>query len=137
VLELLGRADAQVKVRGMRVELGEIEHALEGHPDVREAVVTVSNGDDGALVAYTLAPAPTPAPSELDAFLRERLPEYMVPRAFVAVDAWPRTPSGKIDRKALPAPALGAPPTLDFVAPRSPLEETVARVWSDVLGVER
>src|SRR5215203_1005044 len=133
-LEYLGRLDHQVKVRGFRVELGEIEAALARHPRVREAAVTAQeDGDRGArLVAY-IVPADVP---ELRGFLREILPEYMVPSAFVGLDALPLSANGKVDRRALPDPGrTGTPgPAADF---RTLEEERLARMAAEVLGIER
>jgi amino acid adenylation domain-containing protein len=140
-IEYLGRADDQVKVRGFRIELGEIEAALCRHPQVREAVV-LARGDLGgnkSLVAY-LVPHPDQRPTVSDCIrhLKETLPDYMVPAAFVVLDALPLTTNGKVDRRALPAPD-GARPELDvaYVAPSSPTEEMLAAIWSEVLGVEK
>ncbi|MET8046927.1 amino acid adenylation domain-containing protein [Streptosporangium sp. NPDC005286] len=140
-VEFLGRNDAQVKVRGYRIELGEIETHLLAHPAVRDAVVVVRE-DDGAkeIVAY-LRPHPGQdpvGPGEWRAYLRQNLPDYMVPTAFVTMETFPLTPNGKVDRLALPAPdhsrsAGGA----GYVAPRTPLEVTLVTQWSQVLGVER
>ncbi|MET0621647.1 MAG: amino acid adenylation domain-containing protein [Pyrinomonadaceae bacterium] len=140
-VEYLGRADEQVKVRGFRVEVGEVESVLRQHAEVRECVVTA--GDDGRgglrLVAYVVPRAPTLAePGGLRNFLSEQLPEYMIPSAFVRLEALPQTPNGKLDRKALPAPdgasrEAGEP----YVAPRSELESLIAGVWQEVLEVER
>ncbi len=129
-VEPLGRADLQVKIRGFRVELGEVEAALASHPSIREAVVVArGEGDDRRLVAY-IVPA---VEDDLRSFLRVRLPEYMVPSALVFLDALPLTPNRKVDRKALPEPARE-----DIeVAPLSQMEELVAAIWSEVLGVER
>ncbi|HEX8241862.1 MAG TPA: amino acid adenylation domain-containing protein, partial [Longimicrobium sp.] len=139
-LEYLGRFDTQVKVRGHRIELGEVEHALLHHPAVHEAVAEVR---DGRLVAYTVAaPGAEPAAAgELRTFLRERLPEYMLPSAFVAMDSFPTTTSGKIDRAALPTPREEQAPAAASAsagdAPTSPVEETLARIWAQVLRRER
>lgn len=136
-LEFLGRIDHQVKVRGFRIELGEIEQALGAHPAVAAAVVTArEHAGDTRLVAY-LTGAPPPA-AELVAFLREHLPEYMLPSAFVALPAFPLTPNGKIDRAALPEPefgraALGTP----YQAPRDPLERVIAEVFAGLLAVDQ
>ncbi|MFL6198800.1 MAG: amino acid adenylation domain-containing protein, partial [Thermoanaerobaculia bacterium] len=123
-IEFLGRIDFQVKVRGFRIELGEIEAALSAHPSVRQAVAGLR---DGRLVAWIV--------SDGEAGLREhlkgRLPEYMIPSAFVRMDAFPLTPSGKVDRRALPEPSLGE---RRFVAPHGEVEEMVAGIWSDLLG---
>jgi amino acid adenylation domain-containing protein len=144
-IDLLGRMDHQVKVRGFRIELGEIEAALEAHPGVREAVVVArSDGSDRSdrsvrsLVAYVTGDASALSVTELRASLGRSLPDYMVPAAWVVLDALPLTPNGKVDRRALLAsagerPALGAA----YVAPRTPLEELLAGVWSEVLRVER
>ncbi|HSL81570.1 MAG TPA: amino acid adenylation domain-containing protein, partial [Thermoanaerobaculia bacterium] len=140
-LEFLGRLDHQVKVRGFRIELGEIETALAAREGVREAVVVARPGVGGAgdarLVAYVVpAPGCAPDPEDLSAALTERLPGYMVPSAFVVLDELPLTPSGKVDRKALPEPApRGARGTV--VAPRTPAEELLAGIWSEVLGIDR
>jgi acyl-CoA synthetase (AMP-forming)/AMP-acid ligase II len=141
-LEYLGRRDHQVKVRGFRIELGEIEAALTRHPAIREAIVLALNdGADGEtrLVAYLVAPAEeVPTPQDLRQFLKGSLPEYMVPSAFVAMEALPLTSHGKVDRKALPAPdAILREPEESFVAPRTPVESALAGIWAEVLGVER
>jgi acyl carrier protein len=141
-IEFLGRIDHQVKIRGYRIELGEVESALVSHAGVRESVVVVREDEPGEkrLVAYvvpdgSLAP---PSPRELRGHLKERLPEYMVPSAFVGLEALPLTPNGKVDRKALPAPEHSAI-TLEsaYVAPRTPVEEALAEIWGEVLRVER
>ncbi len=135
-LEFLGRIDDQVKIRGYRVEPGEIQSVLGSHPAVRQcAVVARPSGDDHELVAYVVPQGDAPA-DELRAFLAESLPPYMVPARFVPLSALPLTASGKIDRRALPDPAefeLAA----EYVAPRTPLEEELARIWADLLGVDR
>jgi amino acid adenylation domain-containing protein len=136
-LEYLGRLDLQVKVRGFRIEPGEIEAALRRHPSVREAVVTVRDDDGERLVAY-LTPregGAVAAEAELRAHLSAGLPEYMVPSAFVALAEMPLTPSGKVDRRALPAPE--APAAGGYVVPRDVTELEVARIWGQALGVER
>ncbi len=135
-LEYLGRTDHQVKVRGFRVELGEIEAALALHPEVGEAAVVAREDASGhaRLVAYLAGGVP----GGVRDFLRERLPEHMVPSAFVALDAFPRTPNGKTDRRALAALEVSHAGARDaYVAPRTPEEEIVARAWGAVLGVER
>ncbi|MBW3656193.1 MAG: amino acid adenylation domain-containing protein, partial [Gemmatimonadetes bacterium] len=140
VLEYLGRMDHQVKVRGFRIEPGEVESVLAAHPAVGACVVVTREDTPGdvRLVAYTVATAGVQAPSadELRAFARERLPEHMVPLAWVALQALPLSPSGKIDRKALPAPERGCTGTA-YAAPRSEVEQTLALIWAEVLGVER
>src|SRR5262249_37633527 len=141
VLEYLGRTDHQVKLRGFRVELGEVEAALAEHPSVREAVAVAREDSPGErrLVVYVVASGPGGVPAEaLREHLRGRLPEYRVPSAFVPLDPLPLTPSGKVDRNALPPPASERPlPDGSYVAPRDETEETVAKIWADVLGVKR
>jgi amino acid adenylation domain-containing protein len=138
-LEFLGRIDGQVKIRGCRIELGEIEATLQAHPAVRESIVVARPDERGQLqlVAYTVqrSEAGRATDAELGDFLRTRLPLYMLPAAIVTLDAWPLTPNGKIDRKALPEPA-GRPISADTTAtaPRTPMEQKVAGVWRDVLG---
>jgi amino acid adenylation domain-containing protein len=128
-VEFLGRIDHQVKIRGVRIELGEVEATLAGLPGVRECVVVAR---DGALVAYVAGSAET---EDLRQALLERLPEAFVPSAFVYLEALPLTSSGKVDRRALPAP--GRPATTDFVVARTPDEAKLAALWCAVLGVER
>ncbi|MBI4241078.1 MAG: AMP-binding protein, partial [Candidatus Rokubacteria bacterium] len=140
-LEYLGRIDHQVKIRGFRIELGEIETTLGQHPDLREVLVVAREDvpGDKRLVAYVVARSkPAPSVSQLRALLGERLPAYMVPSAFVFMDALPMTPNGKVDRRALPAPDLQRPELeTAFVAPRTETERVVAAVWRKVLGVEQ
>jgi natural product biosynthesis luciferase-like monooxygenase protein/amino acid adenylation domain-containing protein len=163
-IEFLGRADHQVKLRGHRIELPEIEALLEKHPAVRAAVVVAREGARGetVLVAYVIPAGLVchPCPGEvqpaagvecaeptvaeplsaedLRATLAAQLPDVMVPSAFVFLDCFPTTPNGKVDRRALPAPAmLASPAAVEHVAPRTPLEEALAGVWARVLGVER
>ena len=136
-LECLGRMDDQVKVRGFRIELGEVEAALAEHPQVRDVVVVArpDERNDTQLVAYVVADAATASLStDLREYSKTRLPEYMVPSAFVPLDRLPLLPNGKKDRRALPAPPRLA--SAEFVAPRSPLEEEVCSIVRDVLGVE-
>ncbi|HEX2189873.1 MAG TPA: non-ribosomal peptide synthetase, partial [Longimicrobiaceae bacterium] len=131
-----GRSDAQVKVRGFRVEPGEVEAALRSHPAVAEAVAVVREDAPGdrRLVAYLAAGSgEVPPAAELRAWLAERLPEHMVPSAFVALERLPTTPSGKLDRLALPAPT-GPAAAREHVAPRGALEEVVADAFAEVLG---
>src|ERR1051326_74800 len=139
-LEYVGRADEQVKVRGHRIELGEIEAALQQHEGVREAVVLVrGEAEQQQLVGYVVVAAgETVTSSELRASLEQRLPEYMIPQAFVALEQWPLTVNGKLDRNALPEPD-GSRPELgkEYVAPRTAVEEVLAGVWSEVLGIEQ
>ena len=138
-LLFLGRVDHQVKVRGYRVELGEIEAALEQHPAVRDAVVLAL--DDGAagkrLAAFAVSEAGV-TPAELTAFLASRLPGYMVPGAITVLDALPITPNGKVDRRALEAlEAREAPAEAVEEAPRGPVEEVLEAIWADVFDRER
>jgi amino acid adenylation domain-containing protein len=134
-IEFLGRVDRQVKIRGQRIELGEIEAALTALPGVREAVVVAREDvpGDKRLVAYVVGEALV---AELRERLRERLPDYMVPAAFVPLDALPLTPNGKVDRKALPAPEWRSADT-GHLAPRTPVEEVLAGIWAQLLGRER
>jgi amino acid adenylation domain-containing protein len=137
-IEFLGRLDHQVKLRGFRIELGEIEAVLRQHPQVQESVTLVREDQPGGkrLVAYVVGIEPTPTATELRHFLHKRLPEYMIPSAFVTLGALPLTSNGKVDRRALPAPE-GAGLDLDQtpVAPRDALELRLVRIWEQVLGV--
>jgi acyl-coenzyme A synthetase/AMP-(fatty) acid ligase/acyl carrier protein len=136
-IEFLGRIDLQVKIRGFRVELGEIEAVLAEHPCVQAAAVLKSS--DERLVAYlVLNPPAVETPGELAQFLRQKLPDYMIPSAFMLLHALPRTPQGKIDRRALPAPELLRPELAEnFVAPRTRTEARLAEVWAQLLGLPR
>ncbi|HEV7518862.1 MAG TPA: amino acid adenylation domain-containing protein, partial [Thermoanaerobaculia bacterium] len=138
-IDFLGRLDHQVKVRGLRIELGEIETVLVQHPHLREVVVLVREDRPGMkrLVAYVVRAAGTADLEDavLRAHARECLPEYMVPAAFVHLEALPLTPNGKVDRRALPAPGPGAGEL--YVAPRTPTEESLAAIWREALQVER
>ncbi|MGQ0715388.1 MAG: non-ribosomal peptide synthetase [Gemmatimonadaceae bacterium] len=140
-IEFSGRLDFQVKVRGFRIELGEIEAVLAQEPAVRHAVVTVHEDriGDKRLVAYVVYhTGESLTGSELRRHLRDRLPDFMVPALVVELDALPLTQNGKVDRKALPNPfAHSSARDEDFVAARTPMEEFIAEVWRDVLGVER
>ncbi|HVB55147.1 MAG TPA: amino acid adenylation domain-containing protein [Candidatus Acidoferrales bacterium] len=140
-IEFVGRSDDQVKIRGFRIELGEIEATLGQHPAVRQSIVLVQEEGSGEkrLVAYVASEAAgRPSANELRGFLKDKLPEHMVPAAFVMLDDFPLTASGKVDRRALPMPD-GRRPELDqaFVACRTPTEELLAEIWSQVLGVKR
>ena len=141
VLEFLGRQDGQVKVRGFRIETGEVEAALAAHSGLREVAVAAREDGRGGrrLVGYVVPhQRPGPTADALRAFLRERLPEYMVPSAFVEREALPRTRNGKVDVGALPAPELQpVARSAAYVAPRNELETQLARIWCEVLGVER
>lgn len=156
-IEYLGRADHQVKVRGFRVELGEVEAALAAHPAVRECVVVARELSAGSnpssspeskvenrksdlqLVAYIVANSrDTPAARELRAWLAQKLPEFMLPSIFLALDALPLSPNGKVDRPALPSPEFHEPrSTQECIAPRTAIEELVAQVWREALNVDQ
>ncbi|HYP26944.1 MAG TPA: amino acid adenylation domain-containing protein [Blastocatellia bacterium] len=140
-IEFIGRMDNQIKLRGYRIELGEIEAMLNMHAQVRECAVTAETDKpgNGRLVAYLVASGEvSPKVEEFRAFLRQKLPDYMVPSAFVVLDAMPLTPGGKIDRRALTRMA-GARPDLEaaFVAPRNSMEKSIALIWEQVLGLEQ
>jgi len=139
-IEFLGRIDQQMKVRGFRIEPGEIEAALIEHPCVKEAAVVTRQDDRGdkRIVAYVVSnQGQSTTHEELRGFLKLRLPSYMAPGEFVTIDALPLTSNGKVDRKALPAPR-GARPDLErsLAAPRNPVEQEVAGIWAEVLGSE-
>jgi len=139
-LEILGRLDHQVKVRGFRIEPGEIEAVLARHPGVRQAVVTARDlgAGDRRLAAWLVPRGEAPAAVELRAFLREHLPEYMVPSHFVALAELPLTPNGKVDRRALPEPGEARQaPAQGFVAARGRGERSLAAIWREVLGLEQ
>jgi len=138
-LDFLGRLDHQVKVRGFRIELGEIEAALAEAAPLREVVVTARAGASGQprLVAYFVPVSESPTPEALRAALAQRLPEYMVPTAFVPLEALPLTPNGKVDRKALPDPGSVTGDQPAYKAPGTREEQILASVWASVLGVER
>ncbi|NEQ74591.1 MAG: amino acid adenylation domain-containing protein [Okeania sp. SIO2C9] len=140
-IEFLGRIDHQVKIRGFRVELGEIEAVLSKHPLVSQAIAIVQGekADEKRLIAYVVPyQEQTVTDSSLRHFIYKHLPDYMIPAAFVLLDALPLNPNGKVDRKALPIPEFTRSELSNaFVAPRSPAEEVVAQMWSEVLGVEK
>ncbi|MDP9120273.1 MAG: amino acid adenylation domain-containing protein [Acidobacteriota bacterium] len=140
-IEYMGRIDTQVKIRGLRIELGEIEANLCHHPAVLEAAVTVvpDASQEKRIAAYFVArPGQTPGHADLRGFLKAKLPEYMVPAVFCAVESLPLTVNGKLDRTRLPAPDPGRP-ELDraFVAPESATEILLAECWTDLLGIEK
>jgi non-ribosomal peptide synthetase component F len=141
IIEYLGRNDFQVKVRGFRIELGEIEARLAEHPGVRETVVLAREDapDDKRLVAYytTLPDAAAPGPAALRGYLPASLPEYMVPAAYVALEAMPLNANGKLDRKTLPAPTSEAFAVRDYEPPVGETEEKLAGIWASLLRVER
>ncbi|ATQ77348.1 non-ribosomal peptide synthetase [Massilia violaceinigra] len=139
-IEFVGRVDKQVKVRGFRIELGEIETVLLAAPGVRDCVVLAREDQPGQrrLVAYFSTPEPELCtPESLRLHLAGRLPEYMVPAAYVCLDALPLTPNGKLDRRALPAPEDGAFSTRVYEAPQGPVESALAALWSELLQVEQ
>ncbi len=139
-VEYLGRVDDQVKIRGFRIELGEIESVLGQHPAIREVSVMARESVPGTkqLVAYLVSSGPRPGLSELREHLKKRLPEYMIPAAFVFLEALPLTNNGKIDRKALPAPEPERPEMArQYTAPRTAVEKQLASIWSKVLRVEK
>jgi thioesterase domain-containing protein/acyl carrier protein len=140
-IEFLGRIDDQIKIRGFRIEPGEVEAAITRHPAIREAAVVcrTDRPGDKRLVAYVVARGTErPAPRDLRAFLEDKLPEFMLPAAFVFLDGMPTTASGKINRKALPeADAAAVAQEKDFVAPRTPVEGALARIWADALHLEK
>ena len=136
-VEFFGRLDHQVKVRGFRIELGEIETLLTRHPSISEAVAVAREDrpGDARLVAYYVSAGDAIPSSELRALARGALPPYMIPSAFVRLDAFPLTPNGKIDRKALPAPARDRPQERAYIGPRTPLERSLVDIWEEVLDI--
>ncbi len=141
LLECIGRIDQQVKVRGYRIELGEIEAVIRQHPGVQDAVVLAREDPAGEkrLVAYAVSrPGQTLTRDDVRRYVRDQLPEYMVPSIFVSIEALPLTPNGKVDRRALPEPEWGKlQHESAFIAPRTAIEEVVAGIWAEVLGLER
>ncbi|MEH2377489.1 MAG: amino acid adenylation domain-containing protein [Nostoc sp.] len=142
-IEYLGRIDYQVKLRGFRIELGEIETALLQHPGVKEAVVIVREDtpNENSLVGYIVAETGEDSLqviSQLRRFLKQQLPDFMVPTIFMALEAMPLTPNGKVDRKALPEPDASRPELeANYVAPRTPIEQEIADIWRQVLNLKR
>ncbi|MCE2664272.1 MAG: amino acid adenylation domain-containing protein, partial [Microcystis sp. 53602_E8] len=139
-IEYLGRIDNQVKIRGFRIELGEIEALLASHPQIWETVVIVRDDATGdkRLVAYIVPQSEkTITINEIRQFLKAQLPGYMIPNAFVILDALPLTANGKIDSRALPPPESSSEPSDKYVAPRTPIEDILVTVWSEVLKVEK
>ena len=139
-VEYLGRIDHQVKVRGFRIELGEIEAALRSHGAVAEAVVAMRQVRDGRQLVGYVVPTGTdrPSPDQLRRHLAERLPKHMIPAAFVSLEGLPLTANGKVDRARLPKPDEGRPELeQDYVAPSTPVAETLAGIWAEVLGLGR
>jgi acyl carrier protein len=138
-IEFLGRVDFQVKLRGLRVEPGEIEAVLQAHPAIREAVIlTLGQGGAMSLAAYVVVTEPGPSEDELRTWLRERLPDYMVPRDLVILAALPLNPNGKVDRAALAAIPLARSESEEEGqrAPRRPSEQVMAELWSQLLQVD-
>jgi amino acid adenylation domain-containing protein len=143
-LHFLGRIDEQVKLRGYRIELGEIENALLGHPQVKQAIVLIqrlasaaSQSECDSLVAYIVPEqSGSPALKELRDFLKRKLPEYILPSAFIFLDFMPLLPNGKIDRLALMASKASQLSQDEYIAPVTPLEQVLARIWGELLGVE-
>jgi len=140
-IDFLGRIDHQVKLRGFRIELGEIESVLGQHPGIHGVIVTVREDQPGdkRLIAYlTHSQNESPNPSALRLFLKENLPEYMVPSAFVLLDKLPLNPNGKIDRKALPTPdQTYSEFEQSYVPPSSPIEEMLLAIWREVLNIDQ
>ncbi|MGD2088698.1 MAG: amino acid adenylation domain-containing protein, partial [Candidatus Aminicenantes bacterium] len=138
-IEFLGRKDHQVKIRGFRIELGEIESQLLRHPGIKNAIVNVIEGKTGntyLCTYYVPAPiSPRLSASELSLYLAKELPDYMIPAYFILLDHLPLTPTGKIDRKALPVPGAGE--EIEYVAPRNKREEDLTEIWANVLGIEK
>ncbi|MCC5644526.1 amino acid adenylation domain-containing protein [Nostoc sp. CHAB 5824] len=136
-IEFLGRSDRQVKIHGFRIELEEVEAILRQHPSIRQAVATVREDEmsNQRLVAYLVSLHIST--SDLRHFMQERLPEYMVPTAFVILNAIPLTTNGKVDYKALPAPELSPELEKTYIAPRTPQEEQLAKIWAEVLGLKQ
>ncbi|NRB37046.1 MAG: amino acid adenylation domain-containing protein [Pseudomonadales bacterium] len=134
----LGRIDHQVKIRGNRIELGEIENTLIHHPDVREAIVTATTSTDGSkqLIAYVLSDTEL-STSDLQQTINSKLPAYMQPAAFIQLDAWPLTPSGKINRNKLPQPDWQQLNAQAYIAPETETQKQLAQIWAEVLQLER
>jgi hypothetical protein len=140
-IEFVGRVDFQIKIRGYRIEAGEIEAALNQHPGVRSTVITAVGEERNKerLVAYIVPDEkPTPTIEELSEFLKKKLPDYMLPSAFVFLDALPLSANGKVDRRALPTQeGLLQKLEVSYVAPQTEIEQIIATVWQELLGVEK
>lgn len=140
-IEFLGRLDNQIKVRGFRIEPGEVEAAVKDHPQVRDAVVIAAELEpsDKTLIAYVVGDQHQPVPADsLRHFLKQRLADYMIPSVFVMLDSLPLTPNGKVDRKALPVPSeIRRESSTQYLAPRTEVEQTITIVWQEVLRVEK
>ncbi|MGB3533917.1 MAG: phosphopantetheine-binding protein, partial [Microcoleaceae cyanobacterium] len=139
-MEYLGRLDNQVKLRGFRIELGEIEARLREHSQVKQAVVSISSqGEEKRLVAYIVSDEKSELnESQLRQFVAEKLPSYMIPSAWMRLDALPLTPNGKIDRNALPKPEQIRPELeAAYVMPKTEIEKTIAQIWQKALNLEK
>ncbi|NET12212.1 MAG: amino acid adenylation domain-containing protein [Okeania sp. SIO1H6] len=138
-IEYLGRIDNQVKLRGFRIELGEIESVLSSYPQVQQTVVIIREDNPGnkRLVAYIVSSNPSLSSAELQPYLVSKLPEYMVPSAFVFLETLPLTPNGKINRKVLPAPDIELTRTSEYVLPQTPIQKTLASIWQELLKIEK
>jgi amino acid adenylation domain-containing protein len=141
-IEVLGRLDFQVKIRGYRIELGEIETHLDRHPQVRQSVVVAQqmgpHSDDKQLVAYTIVSEPEPNVSQLRDFLRQQLPDYMLPAVFMTLEEFPLNRAGKVDRRALPEPDTTRPALqVQYNAPRGDQETALAEIWANVLSLDQ
>ncbi|AOX02683.1 non-ribosomal peptide synthetase [Moorena producens PAL-8-15-08-1] len=137
-IEFIGRIDNQVKIRGFRIELGEIEAVLSTHPHIQQTTVIVREDSPGnkRLVAYYVSQSESLTTNQLREFLKQKLPDYMVPSAFITLETLPLTPNGKVDRNALPAPEGEISRVEEYVAPRTPTEEIIANIFALVLGVQ-
>ena len=138
-IEFIGRIDHQVKIRGFRIELGEIEAVLTQYPQVQESVVVASLDQDGnqRLIAYIVCGQEQAHNSELRRFLKEKLPEYMVPSVFVTLESLPLLPNGKLNRHTLPIPEASSEEQVEVIAPRSDIEKTLAQIWAEILGCKQ
>lgn len=139
-IEFLGRTDEQVKSRGFRIEIGEIEAVLSQHPEVKETAIAVREDvpGDKRLVAYVVArQQSTPTTSDLRRFLSEKLPPYMIPAVFMQIAALPLTPSGKVDRRSLPAPSVRPELEVADAMPQTEVEQAIATVWQQVLNIDK
>ncbi|HIK04811.1 MAG TPA: amino acid adenylation domain-containing protein [Trichormus sp. M33_DOE_039] len=138
-IEYLGRIDDQVKIRGFRIELGEIEAKLATHPQVQQTVVLVQEDTPGnkRLVAYFVPSGESPSSAELRDYLKQQLPDYMIPSVFVALEAFPLTANGKLDRRMLPIPEVSTDLAAGFVAPQTQEQELLANIWTEVLGLSQ
>jgi microcystin synthetase protein McyA len=138
-IEFLGRIDNQVKLRGFRIELGEVESVLETYPQIQQAVVMLREDTPGnkRLVAYLVTQNQSINMSDLRRFLQQKLPDYIIPSSFVILSTLPLTPNGKVDRKMLPAPEAELTREQEFVPPQTPVEQILATIWQDVLGIKQ